>query len=142
MHDNFNKLNSIVKDIKRINRQTISSYKLSPNEIDILGFLDIQNELDTASDILEAFEISKSLVCRSVDSLIKRKYIDTFKDDKDKRITHLKLRDEAKPIVTTLRSNRDKIIKDLVKDISDDDIRTFNYVLNKMRFNLLSKDNQ
>lgn len=142
MHDNFNKLNSIVKDIKRINRQTISSYKLSPNEIDILVFLDIQNELDTASDIVEAFEISKSLVCRSVDSLIKRKYIDTFKDDKDKRITHLKLRDEAKPIVTTLRSNRDKIIKDLVKDISDDDIRTFNYVLNKMRFNLLSKDNQ
>lgn len=142
MHDNFNKLNSIVKDIKRINRQTISSYKLSPNEIDILVFLDIQNELDTASDIVEAFEISKSLVCRSVDSLIKRKYIDTFKDDKDKRITHLKLRDEAKPIVTTLRSNRDKIIKDLVKGISDDDIRTFNYVLNKMRFNLLSKDNQ
>lgn len=142
MHDNFNKLNSIVKDIKRINRQTISSYKLSPNEIDILVFLDIQNELDTASDIVEAFEISKSLVCRSVDSLIKRKYIDTVKDDKDKRITHLKLRDEAKPIVTTLRSNRDKIIKDLVKDISDDDIRTFNYVLNKMRFNLLSKDNQ
>ena len=142
MHDNFNKLNSIVKDIKRINRQTISSYKLSPNEIDILVFLDIQNELDTASDIVEAFEISKSLVCRSVDSLIKRKYIDTFKDDKDKRITHLKLRDEAKPIVTTLRSNRDKIIKDLVKDISDDDIRIFNYVLNKMRFNLLSKDNQ
>ena len=142
MHDNFNKLNSIVKDIKRINRQTISSYKLSPNEIDILVFLDIQNVLDTASDIVEAFEISKSLVCRSVDSLIKRKYIDTVKDDKDKRITHLKLRDEAKPIVTTLRSNRDKIIKDLVKDISDDDIRTFNYVLNKMRFNLLSKDNQ
>lgn len=142
MHDNFNKLNSIVKDIKRINRQTISSYKLSPNEIDILVFLDIQNELDTASDIVEAFEISKSLVCRSVDSLIKRNYIDTVKDDKDKRITHLKLRDEAKPIVTTLRSNRDKIIKDLVKDISDDDIRTFNYVLNKMRFNLLSKDNQ
>ena len=142
MHDNFNKLNSIVKDIKRINRQTISSYKLSPNEIDILVFLDIQNELDTASDIVEAFEISKSLVCRSVDSLIKRKYIDTVKDDKDKRITHLKLRDEANPIVTTLRSNRDKIIKDLVKDISDDDIRTFNYVLNKMRFNLLSKDNQ
>lgn len=142
MHDNFNKLNSIVKDIKRINRQTVSSYKLSPNEIDILVFLDIQNELDTASDIVEAFEISKSLVCRSVDSLIKRKYIDTVKDDKDKRITHLKLRDEAKPIVTTLRSNRDKIIKDLVKDISDDDIRTFNYVLNKMRFNLLSKDNQ
>ena len=142
MNNNFIKLNSIVKDIKRINRQTVSSYKLSPNEIDILVFLDIQNELDTASDIVEAFEISKSLVCRSVDSLIKRKYIDTVKDDKDKRITHLKLRDEAKPIVTTLRSNRDKIIKDLVKDISDDDIRTFNYVLNKMRFNLLSKDNQ
>jgi len=142
MYDSFIKLNSIVKDMKRKNREIISSYKLSPNEIDILVFLDLQDKYDTASDIVEAFEISKSLVCRSVDSLIKRNYIDTIKDEKDKRITHLKLRDEAKPIVDTLKSNRQKIIKDLTKDISDDDIKIFNSVLDKMRFNLLKKDNQ
>ena len=142
MYDSFTKLNSIVKDIKRKNRQIISSYKLSPNEIDILVFLDLQDKYDTASDIVEAFEISKSLVCRSVDSLIKRNYIDTIKDEKDKRITHLKLRDEAKPIVDTLKSNRQKIIKDLTKDISDDDIKIFNSVLDKMRFNLSKEDNQ
>jgi len=142
MYDSFIKLNSIVKDMKRKNREIISSYKLSPNEIDILVFLDLQDKYDTASDIVEAFEISKSLVCRSVDSLIKRNYIDTIKDEKDKRITHLKLRDEAKPIVDTLKSNRQKIIKDLTKDISDDDIKIFNYVLDKMRFNLSNEDNQ
>ena len=37
-----------------------------------------------AKDIAENFEISKSLVCRSVDSLIKKGYIDTKKDEKDK----------------------------------------------------------
>ncbi len=142
MYDSFTKLNSIVKDIKRKNRQIISSYKLSPNEIDVLVFLDLQDKYDTASDIVEVFEISKSLVCRSVDSLIKRNYIDTIKDEKDKRITHLKLRDEAKPIVDTLKSNRQKIIKDLTKDISDDDIKIFNSVLDKMRFNLSKEDNQ
>ena len=142
MYDSFIKLNSIVKDMKRKNREIISSYKLSPNEIDILVFLDLQDKYDTASDIVEAFEISKSLVCRSVDSLIKRNYIDTIKDEKDKRITHLKLRDEAKPIVDTLKSNRQKIIKDLTKDISDDDIKIFNSVLDKMRFNLSNEDNQ
>ncbi|MBQ3421720.1 MAG: winged helix-turn-helix transcriptional regulator [Romboutsia sp.] len=142
MYDSFIKLNSIVKDMKRKNREIISSYKLSPNEIDILVFLDLQDKYDTASDIVEAFEISKSLVCRSVDSLIKRNYIDTIKDEKDKRITHLKLRDEAKPIVDTLKSNRQKIIKDLTKDISDDDIKIFNSVLDKMRFNLSKEDNQ
>ena len=142
MYDSFIKLNSIVKDMKRKYREIISSYKLSPNEIDILVFLDLQDKYDTASDIVEAFEISKSLVCRSVDSLIKRNYIDTIKDEKDKRITHLKLRDEAKPIVDTLKSNRQKIIKDLTKDISDDDIKIFNSVLDKMRFNLSNEDNQ
>lgn len=142
MYDNFTKLNSIAKDIKRKNREIISSYKLSPNEVDILVFLDLQDEYDTASDIVEAFEISKSLVCRSVDSLIKRNYIDAIKDEKDKRVTHLILRDEAKPIVNTLKFNRERIIKNLIKDISDDDIKIFNSVLDKMRFNLSKEDNQ
>ena len=97
----------IAKAIKNKNRSVISSYKLSPNEIDLLVALDM-GLYDTAKEIADNFEISKSLVCRSVDSLSKKGYIDTQKDEKDKRVTHLILREEAKPIVDTLKENRKK----------------------------------
>ena len=91
MEDYIIKFASIIKELKRKNRSVISSYKLSPNEIDILVALHM-GKFNMAKDIAENFEISKSLVCRSVDSLIKKGYIDTKKDEKDKRITHLILK--------------------------------------------------
>ena len=97
----------IAKAIKNKNRSVISSYKLSPNEIDLLVALDM-GVYDTAKEIADNFEISKSLVCRSVDSLTKKGYIDTQKDEKDKRVSHLILREEAKPILEALKENRKK----------------------------------
>ncbi|MBC5996867.1 MarR family transcriptional regulator [Romboutsia ilealis] len=129
----------IAKEIKDKNRRIVSSYKLSPNEIDVLVFLDIQSEHDTASDIVEFLGISKSLVCRSVDSLIKRGYIESVKDENDRRITRLKLLEEAMPIVRTLKDGREKIIKRLTEGISEEELKIFNSVLEKMKSNFMKE---
>ena len=140
MEDYIIKFASIIKELKRKNRSVISSYKLSPNEIDILVALHM-GKFNMAKDIAENFEISKSLVCRSVDSLIKKGYIDTKKDEKDKRITHLILKDEAKPIVEALKENREKNNKILLKDIDEKELKIFNKVLDKMK-NIKIKGNK
>ena len=126
----------IAKAIKNKNRSVISSYKLSPNEIDLLVALDM-GLYDTAKEIADNFEISKSLVCRSVDSLTKKGYIDTQKDEKDKRVTHLILREEAKPIVDTLKENRKKTTEDLLRGIDEEELKIFSKVLNQMKNNLI-----
>ncbi len=136
MEEDIVKFNTIVKEFKRKNRTVISSYKLSPNEIDILVALHM-GKYDVAKDIAENFEISKSLVCRSVDSLIKKGYIDTKKDENDKRITHLILRKEAKPIVESLKENRKKTAEILLKDIDEKELEIFKKVLDKMKNNIL-----
>ena len=136
MEEYIIKFASIIKEIKKINRTVISSYKLSPSEIDILVTLDI-GVYDTAKEISENFEISKSLVCRSVDSLIKRGYIDTKKDEKDKRVIHLILREEARPIVNALKTNRQKTTDVLLNGIDEEELKVFNNVLDKMKNNLL-----
>lgn len=136
MEEDIVKFNTIVKEFKRKNRTVISSYKLSPNEIDILVALHM-GKYDVAKDIAENFEISKSLVCRSVDSLIKKGYIDTKKDENDKRITHLILRKEAKPIVESLKENRKKTTEILLKDIDEKELEIFKKVLDKMKNNIL-----
>ena len=126
----------IAKAFKNKNRSVISSYKLSPNEIDLLVALDM-GLYDTAKEIADNFEISKSLVCRSVDSLTKKGYIDTQKDEKDKRVTHLILREEAKPIVDTLKENRKKTTEDLLRGIDEEELKIFSKVLNQMKNNMI-----
>ena len=126
----------IAKAIKNKNRSVISSYKLSPNEIDLLVALDM-GVYDTAKEIADNFEISKSLVCRSVDSLSKKGYIDTKKDEKDKRISHLILREEAKPIVDALKENRKKTTEDLLLGIDKEELKIFSKVLNQMKNNMI-----
>ena len=126
----------IAKAIKNKNRSVISSYKLSPNEIDLLVALDM-GVYDTAKEIADNFEISKSLVCRSVDSLTKKGYIDTQKDEKDKRVTQLILREEAKPIVDTLKENRKKTTEDLLRGIDEEELKIFSKVLNQMKNNMI-----
>ena len=126
----------IAKAIKNKNRSVISSYKLSPNEIDLLVALDM-GLYDTAKEIADNFEISKSLVCRSVDSLTKKGYIDTQKDEKDKRVTHLILREEAKPIVDALKENRKKTTEDLLLGIDKEELKIFSKVLNQMKNNMI-----
>ncbi len=126
----------IAKAIKNKNRSVISSYKLSPNEIDLLVALDM-GVYDTAKEIADNFEISKSLVCRSVDSLSKKGYIDTKKDEKDKRVSHLILREEAKPIVEALKENRKKTTEDLLRGIDKEELKIFSKVLNQMKDNMI-----
>ena len=126
----------IAKAIKNKNRSVISSYKLSPNEIDLLVALDM-GLYDTAKEIADNFEISKSLVCRSVDSLTKKGYIDTQKDEKDKRVSHLILREEAKPIVDTLKENRKKTTEDLLRGIDEEELKIFSKVLDQMKNNMI-----
>ena len=126
----------IAKAIKNKNRFVISSYKLSPNEIDLLVALDM-GLYDTAKEIADNFEISKSLVCRSVDSLTKKGYIDTQKDEKDKRVSHLILREEAKPIVEALKENRKKTAEDLLLGIDKEELKIFSKVLNQMKDNMI-----
>ena len=126
----------IAKAIKNKNRSVISSYKLSPNEIDLLVALDM-GVYDTAKEIADNFEISKSLVCRSVDSLTKKGYIDTQKDEKDKRVSHLILREEAKPIVDALKENRKKTTEDLLRGIDEEELKIFSKVLDQMKNNMI-----
>ena len=126
----------IAKAIKNKNRSVISSYKLSPNEIDLLVALDM-GVYDTAKEIADNFEISKSLVCRSVDSLSKKGYIDTKKDEKDQRVSHLILREEAKPIVDALKENRKKTTEDLLLGIDKEELKIFSKVLNQMKNNMI-----
>ena len=71
----------------------------SPNEIDILLFLHNNPNINTSMQLCVCLNVSKTLVSRSIDSLIKKKLLISKKDEKDKRIQHLLLTKESNTII-------------------------------------------
>lgn len=80
-------------------KEISSNYHLTKNEIDILLFLANNQPYDTSRDIVEYRALSKSHVCKSVDSLLRKGYLKGEQDQRDRRLIHLKLQPEAMPAV-------------------------------------------
>lgn len=76
-------------------RQATKDYGLTRNELDVLLFLANNQGYDTARDIVELRGLTKSHVCKSVDSLIRRGYLRGEQDKRDRRLIHLELTEEA-----------------------------------------------
>ena len=66
--------------------QLFGNEDLSPNEINILLFLSNNPSIDTSKQLVYFLDVSKGLICRSIDSLVKKGYVISEPDIKDRRI--------------------------------------------------------
>ncbi len=128
----------LIKNHKRACAEALAAYSFSPGETDVLMFLTNNPYYDTAKDISEFKGISKSLVCRSVDSLVKKGYLNVETDTKDRRCIHLKLNSKAIPAAEVLQKQRADYIKQLFSGISEEEIQLFESVLSRMLANSLT----
>ncbi|MDD5076558.1 MAG: MarR family winged helix-turn-helix transcriptional regulator [Sphaerochaetaceae bacterium] len=122
----------MIRQYKSACSEALEEYKFSPAEIDVLMFLSNNKAYDTARDISEFRGISKALVSRSVDTLIRRKFIVTVIDANDHRIIHLRLTDLATPIVKRLANLRELFKREVFSGVSQTDKVVFDQVLNTM----------
>lgn len=66
-------------------------FDLTRNEVDVLLFLANNPGLNTARDIVELRGLTKSHVCKSVDSLTRRGFLSGLPDPGDRRLVRLVL---------------------------------------------------
>lgn len=116
----------------------MSDSDFSPNELDLITFLS-NNEMDTSKEIADSLGLSKSLIARSVDSLVAKGYLETKIDEGDRRYIHLVLTDEAKPIADRLRNRRKKFIASMTEGVSQEQFAQFEQTLEKMIANVERK---
>lgn len=116
----------------------MSDSNFSPNEFDLITFLS-NNEMDTSKEIADSLGLSKSLIARSVDSLVAKGYLETKIDEGDRRYIHLVLTDEAKPIADRLRNRRKKFIASMTEGVSQEQFAQFEQTLEKMIANVERK---
>ena len=100
----------------------VKDYSFTSCEIAILLFLDNNKPLDTAKDITEYRGISKGLVCKNVDSLINKGYLNSKVDETDKRYIHLSITEKADDILQKLRTARKSFFSQLFNNVSDEEI--------------------
>nr|WP_321292782.1 MarR family winged helix-turn-helix transcriptional regulator [uncultured Trichococcus sp.] len=110
----------------------------SPNELDLITFLS-NNEMDTSKEIADSLGLSKSLIARSVDSLVAKSYLETRVDEGDRRYIHLVLTDQAKPIADRLRNRRKQFIASMTEGVSQEQFAQFEQTLEKMIANVERK---
>lgn len=129
-------LSKFMKEYRKISFKAIEEYEFTPGEIDVLMFLFNNTSLDTAKDISKFKGISKSLVSRSVDSLLEKKLISATPDEQDKRIVHLMLTGNASDIVEKLKISRELFSQKVTEGISENDLKTFVTVIQQMLENV------
>lgn len=116
--------------------KTRKAYGLTQNEIDVLLFLKKHPNIDTAADIASCCSLSRSLVCKSVEALLRIEYLVVLTDKQDRRYLHLKLTDQAIQVLRELETRHTQFWEALMRDISQEEILLFKQVLCKMRRNL------
>lgn len=116
--------------------QSLSSYEFSPSEIDILIFLSNNQTINTAKELAFCLNISKGLIARSVESLMKRELIEVKEDRSDKRIKHVFLKDNSEGVVQQIKEQKNALAQILRKGVSDEELQVLLETMMKINKNM------
>lgn len=126
----------IRKFYEKMWRQTRKDFGLTQNEIDVLLFLKSHPDVDTAANIASYCALSRSLVCKSVETLLEQGYLTSQTDKQDRRYLHLTLTDRAMQIIKELEERNKEFWNSLLDGISKEDRNFLLQILKQMRLNL------
>jgi len=106
-------------------------YAITANEMEFIVFLG-HSKLDTAKDIVNHRGYSRSLVSKTVDSLVRGGYITGNTDERDRRVVHLALTEKAREIMGDLEETVQDIRTLVLEGISSEEILQAKDILNKI----------
>ena len=118
-------------------RGAASDCGLTPNATVVLLFLSRHApQQDTATDIAAARGISKALVARSVDGLHRRGFLESERDENDRRVVHLRLCGEGIEVAERLKQTGVRVAQKLRENVTDEELQTAHRIMCKMQRNL------
>lgn len=100
--------------------------------MNILIFLARNPSLNTGRDLSICLDVSKGLVCRSVDALIKKEMITARDDPDDRRIQRLVLTKKADPVIQEIFKVNQEISRDIFQGIPEEEIVQMEKTLRKI----------
>ena len=129
----------IYKVHDRLYEKVLEKYEITNLELNILFFLKSNLEIDTAKDMAEKLNFSKSNISDAVDSLTKKGYLIGVQDEKDRRYIHLKLKEAADTILDEAFKINDTFIENITKDIPKEKQEIAKEVLEQVLNNVIKE---
>ncbi len=94
--------------------------------------------ITSARELSVYLGVSKSLIARSVESLVNRKMVAVHEDVKDHRIQRLTLCEPADQVLMALKHGKEELGHRLFMDISKAELEQFTFVMSKFQRNIES----
>lgn len=116
--------------------KTIGKYHLTQNEVDVLGFLHVHPEYNTAKKICELRKLPKSNVSVAIDRLMQKGYLLGERDVKDRRIIHLTITNSAAEVVGSIMKDYEEFMDVLLDGFSKEEKELWSKLERKMSMNI------
>ena len=129
----------ILKVHDRMNEKISHKYGISNFEINILFMLKWNPECDTARDLVEKMNLSKSNVSTAIDNLCKKGYLKGFQDEQDRRYIHLKIQEPAEVIIDEAFKIHDEFMNTITEGIPEEKLEMCKDVLEQLVSNLVDE---
>ena len=123
----------------KLYEKVLKKYNLTNLELNILFFLKSNCEVDTARDMAEKLNLSKSNISDAVDSLTKKGYLMGVQDEKDRRYIHLKLQNSVDIILDEAFVINENFVEEITKDIPQEKLDIARDVLEEVLKNVIKK---
>lgn len=118
----------------------LEKWQLTGMEVDVLLFLGNNPGCDTASDMVQLCQLTKSHVSKAVDRLTELGYIVQQRDQSNRRKVHLLLTDTAKPVLKEGQAAQKRFLDVLTSGLSEEDKETAKRVMEKMIDNAVKEE--
>ncbi len=113
----------------------MDQFRLTRAEIDVLAFLSLHPEKNTAHDIVEYRMIAKSHVSKAVDKLLERGLLVREKDKSDRRCMHLIPTNSADYVISAIQTKQEEFEKKLSEGFTDDELLFFSKIISRFADN-------
>lgn len=109
-------------------------------EVDVVLFLGNNPGYDTASDMVQLCQLTKSHVSKAVDRLTELGYITQERDQQNRRKVHLLLTEAAQPLLKAGQAAQKRFVDALTRGLSKEEKDIAKRVLEKMIENAVNDD--
>ena len=115
--------------------EVLSRWQLTGMELDVLLFLGNNPDCDTASDMVQLRQLTKSHVSKAVERLTALGLVLQQRDEMNRRRIHLKLAEAAEPILRDGREAQKRFVEVLTRGLNDEDKAAADRILTVMMKN-------
>ena len=115
-------------------------YDLTDSQVAVLLYVADPNPADTAAKIIKSQRLKKSLVSMSIDDLEKRGLLTSYYKEGDHKSKHLKVNEEARPIIEEALRIQEEYYALLTKGLSEKDKVTLNRCMSLVNMNISRYD--